>query len=177
MTEGEQGGGRLPAPLKREILAILKSLGTLPLPVRVPGFTPTHWSAGSSQQDEVSCSPPLSSCKSRPEGRAVGSHGWNPAQSAGKWPDFLYRKTRFILVLPKSKDCYSSKGRGFFLLWKHQIPTNLNTQPLKQLNAALCCYSVQSFQKQMCFCKTTCLINWNTAVCRRHCSGFQLSGT
>lgn len=63
--KGEWGGGWLTALLKREILAILKSLGTLPPTVREPGFTPMHWSTGLLKQDEVSRSPPQSSCKSR----------------------------------------------------------------------------------------------------------------
>lgn len=106
--EGERGGGRLTALLKWEILAVLKSLGTLPRTVREPGFTPTRWSTGLLEQDEVSRSPPQSSCKSRPEGTSVGSYRQNPARSPGNWPAFLYRKTSFTF-LPKSKDCYSSK--------------------------------------------------------------------
>lgn len=55
-----------------------------------------------------------SSCKSRPEGMAVGSHMQNLARSASRSPAFLYRRTSSALFLPKSKDSYSSKSSAFF---------------------------------------------------------------
>lgn len=91
--KGERCGGRLTALLKREILAVLKTLGTLPLTVREPGFTPTHCGTGLLKQNEVSHSPPQSSCKSRPKGMAVGSHVRWP----GKRPAFLYKNPQVLL--------------------------------------------------------------------------------
>lgn len=90
--KGEWGGGQLTDLLKQDILPILRSLGTLPLTVREPGFTLTSRSMDLLKQDEVLCSRSQSSSNSRPEGMAVGSHMQNLARSSGKWPAFLYRK-------------------------------------------------------------------------------------
>lgn len=155
----ERGGGRFRAPLKWEILAILKSLGTLPPTVREPGFTPTRWSMGLLKQNEVSRSPPQSSCKSRPEGMAVGYHMQNLGTSAGKWSACFYRKLNFTSVLPKSR-LLQLQEQLFFLLQKYQILRNLITQPPKQLNTTLCYYSVRSFQKQMPVLQINMLNKW-----------------
>lgn len=112
--EEEWSRGKLTVLLKWGILAVLKSLGSLPLTVMEPGFTPMHWIMGILKQDEVSSSPPQSSCKSRPEGTATGSHMQNLARSARRWPAFLYRRRSSTLFLTKSKDSYSSKSSVFF---------------------------------------------------------------